>query len=88
VFLEEWPARDRSLALGLAAFEAAYDRGIPVDVAYDVHADGWLVAVPVVNQVDAAIERAQEKAKDADPGTRYQVFDTRVNPEYEEYADG
>lgn len=61
--------------------------GIPQDVVWSEDSEGHLVAVPKINQVEAAIERAQERAKSSQPGTRYQVYDLRVNPEYEEYAD-
>lgn len=88
VFLENWAPRDRSLALALGAFESGYYQGIPNNVVWDPMSEGHLVAVPRINQVEAAIERAQARTQNPDPGTRWEVFDVRVDKEYEDYADG
>lgn len=73
--------------MGLGAFEDGYYMGIPSDVTWSEDSEGHIIAYPIVNQVDAAIERAREKYKDAPEGTRFQPVDLRVNPEYEKYAD-
>lgn len=84
-FFDKWSARDRSLALGLQAFEGGYYMGLLNEVVYDPDSEGHLAAVPVVNQVDLAIAQAQERNKELSAGTQWQVFDVREHPEYEKY---
>lgn len=79
--MSEWSERDRELAVGLIAYEGAYTHGHPIKKAYHKDSDGHYVAEPVIDHVQAAIDRAMEKNKTPEPGTRYVVWDLRLNPE-------
>ena len=75
---EAWPERDQRLALALTQLEdETGPEGFPVADEYDPDMDGWYEAKERVNFAAAARERAEKRIKDAEPGTRLVVVDTR-----------
>lgn len=69
------------MAEGLIEYEASLlPHGIPSWIALDDEAGTWLEAEPITDYGLAAIEQATKQEKDPEPGTRYRVIDTRLQP--------
>ena len=73
-FLAEWSERDRGLALALQALEdLTGPHGFPLATELDSEQDGRFRAVPRINFASRAVELAQRRAKDPEPGMQYTV---------------
>jgi hypothetical protein len=79
-YLRDWSARDRGLAEALIVHEESIGpHGIPWRDALNDENDGWFEAEEVTDYAQAALDRwhKEHQGKDAEPGTRLVVVDTR-----------
>ena len=85
-FLTEWSERDRGLALALQALEdLTGPHGFPLATELDSEQDGRFRAVPRINFASRAVELAQRRDKNPDPGTQYTVvLDAPVDDDEED----
>ena len=73
-FLAEWSERDRGLALALRALEdTTGPHGFPLATELDSEQDGRFRAVQRINFASRAVELAQQREKNPDPGAQFVV---------------
>lgn len=75
-----WSRKSRGLAEGLSLYEDSINEfGIPLRQATDPEMDGWYeIKDDEVDYAVAAMEEYRKNKKDAEPGVRLQVVNTRV----------
>ena len=73
-FLQDWSERDRALALALHEYELTTGRsGYALAEELDSENDGRFRARPRINFAQRAVELAQKKMTEPEPGTFFTV---------------